>query len=77
MKIWLDNQLPPALAEWMGTTFGIECAPVRDMNLHRSSDLEIFQAAHAAQATIMTKDADFVGLVLQRGTPPILRSRSK
>ena len=77
MTVWIDNQLPPALAVWMRTAFGIERAPVRDMNLHRASDLEIFQAAHAAQATIMTKDADFVGLVLQRDPPPILRSRSK
>lgn len=70
MTLWLDNQLPPALAAWMRTTLSVHCVPVRDLNLHRASDPEIFWAAREAQVVIVTKDADFVGLVDQHGAPP-------
>jgi predicted nuclease of predicted toxin-antitoxin system len=33
VKIWLDNQLPSALAAWMGATLGLECTPIRELNL--------------------------------------------
>ena len=70
MTLWLDNQLPPALAVWMRTTLSVDCVPVRDLNLHRASDPEIFRAARDAHVVVMTKDADFVGLVDQHGSPP-------
>jgi predicted nuclease of predicted toxin-antitoxin system len=38
--------------------------------LQRAADLEIFQAARAAGAVVMTKDADFAALVNQLGSPP-------
>jgi hypothetical protein len=57
VTLWLDNQLPPALAAWMRTTLSVNCVPVRDLNLHRASDPEIFWAARDAQVVIMTKDA--------------------
>lgn len=40
--------------------------------LHRASDLDIFHAARAAGALVMTKDADFAELVwqhLERASP--------
>ena len=70
MTLWLDNQLPPALAAWMRTTLSVDCVPVRDLNLHRASDPEIFRAARDAQVVVMTKDADFAELVDQHGAPP-------
>ena len=70
MTLWLDNQLPPALAPWIRATLLVDCIPIRELNLHRASDSEIFMAARAAQAVVMTKDADFVGLVEQYGAPP-------
>lgn len=70
MTIWLDNQLPPALAAWIRATFSIECLPVRDLNLQRASDSEIFEAARLAKVVVMTKDADFVELLEQHGAPP-------
>ena len=70
MTLWLDNQLPPALAAWMRATLSVECVPVRDLNLHRASDPEIFMAARDAQVIVMTKDADFVVLLDQHGAPP-------
>jgi predicted nuclease of predicted toxin-antitoxin system len=70
VTVWLDNQLPPALAAWVRNTLSIDCVPVRDLNLHRASDPEIFRAARDARAIVMTKDADFVELVEQHGPPP-------
>ena len=54
----------------MRATLAVECVPVRDLNLHRASDPEIFMAARDAQVIVMTKDADFVGLLDQHGAPP-------
>jgi predicted nuclease of predicted toxin-antitoxin system len=70
VTLWLDNQLPPALAAWIAATIAIECLPVRDLNLQRASDPEIFAAARHANVVIMTKDADFVELLEQQGPPP-------
>ena len=70
MTLWLDNQLPPALAAWIRNTRSIDCRPVRDLNLHRATDAEIFSAARAAQAVVVTKDADFIDLLEQHGPPP-------
>ena len=70
MKLWLDAQLPPALAAWISTTFGISTVPVRDLGLTSAKDAEIFQQARDAGAVVMTKDADFVDLVDRLGSPP-------
>jgi predicted nuclease of predicted toxin-antitoxin system len=70
VTLWLDNQLPPALAAWMRATLSLDCVPIRDPNLHRASDHETFMAARDAHVVVMTKDADFVGLVDQHGAPP-------
>jgi predicted nuclease of predicted toxin-antitoxin system len=70
VTLWLDNQLPPALAVWMRATLLIGCLPVRDLNLQRALDPEIFAAARRANVVVMTKDADFVELLEQQGPPP-------
>lgn len=70
MTFWIDNQLPPALVPWIRFTLSVECIAVREINLHQASDLEIFMAARAAQATVITKDADFIDLLDQHGPPP-------
>lgn len=70
MTLWLDNQLPPALAGWICDALGIDCVSVRDLNLQRASDSEIFTAARQANAVVMTKDVDFVELLEQHGPPP-------
>lgn len=59
MTIWLDNQLPAALAPWMRSTLSVECIAIRELNLQRASDVEIFSAARGARAVVFTKDADF------------------
>ena len=70
MKLRLDAQLSPALAEWMTVTFGTDTRSVRDLGLRDADDPEIFQAARADEAVVMTKDSDFVELVERLGSPP-------
>lgn len=70
MKLWVDAQLPPTLANWLSATFGLEAAALRDLSLRDAQDIEIFEAARAENAVIMTKDSDFIDLVCRLGTPP-------
>jgi predicted nuclease of predicted toxin-antitoxin system len=69
MKIWLDEHLSPQLAPWIATTFGIEAAAIRDLGLARASDREVFDVARMAGAIVLTKDADFVGILERLGPP--------
>ena len=70
MRLLLDAQLPPAIAPWIAKTFQVTVQPVRDLGLRDAKDPDIFQAARAANAIVMTKDADFVELVERVGSPP-------
>lgn len=72
MILWLDAQLPPALAVWLRSNFGITAVPLRDIGLRDADDLAIFEAARDAGATIVSKDADFVEIVQRLGPPPQL-----
>ena len=54
----------------MRAAFPIECVPVRDLDLQRASDSDIFAAARDSDVVVMTKDADFVELLEQQGPPP-------
>ena len=70
MKIWVDAQLSPRTARWVAANFPIEAAPLRELGLRDASDEEIFAAARAADAIMLTKDSDFVRLLEQQGSPP-------
>ncbi len=70
MKIWVDAQLPPTLANWLSLAFMVEAAALRDLSLRDARDIEIFEAARAENVVIMTKDSDFIDLVCRLGTPP-------
>ncbi len=70
MRIWIDAQLPPTLANWVSTTFGLEASALRDLSLRDAQDIAIFEAARAENAVIMTKDSDFIDLVCRLGPPP-------
>lgn len=70
MTIWLDAHLSPALAPWLAATFGVAAVPVRDLGLREALDPPIFEAARAANAVVMTKDADFAEMVGRLGAPP-------
>lgn len=70
MTIWVDAQLPPALALWLSRQMGIAAEAVREHGLRDANDRDIFFAAREASAVVMTKDRDFVDLVGRYGPPP-------
>ena len=70
MTIWIDAQLSPTLAPWITERFRIETRAVRDLGLRDAKDRVIYQAAREAGVIVMTKDADFVGLLERLGPPP-------
>ena len=72
MILWIDAQLSPALASWLESNFDISALALRDVGLRDATDREVFLAARARGATIMTKDSDFVHLLEQLGPPPQL-----
>jgi predicted nuclease of predicted toxin-antitoxin system len=68
--IWIDAHLSPAIATWITNEFGITAIALRDLGLRDAEDLEIFEAAKAQGAILITKDSDFVDLVDRLGAPP-------
>jgi predicted nuclease of predicted toxin-antitoxin system len=68
--IWVDAQLPPALAEWLKAQFGVNAFTLDDVGLRNAQDIEIFQRARHADHVVMTKDEDFVDIVTRLGPPP-------
>ncbi len=70
MTIWIDAHLSPSLAKWITEIFGVPAQAVRDLGLREAKDFPIFQAAREADATVLTKDADFPHLLAQHGPPP-------
>jgi predicted nuclease of predicted toxin-antitoxin system len=71
MKIWVDAQLSPALAYWISNNFtDIEATALRDIGLRDAGDNVIFEAARQVGAVVMSKDSDFVDMLIQRGPPP-------
>ena len=71
MKIWIDAQLPPALATWIETVFEISVVKsLKCLGLRDAQDIDIFMAARAEKAIVMTKDSDFIDLVCRLNPPP-------
>lgn len=69
MKIWIDAPLPPAIAQWLSSTYGVEAVALKDLGLGDASDRDIFFSARDAKAVVLTKDRDLVDLVIQLGAP--------
>ena len=70
MKLWIDAQLSPVLAKWISENFAnIEAIAVRDLDLRDAEDQVIFFSARNADATVMTKDSDFLELQKRLGAP--------
>ena len=70
MKIWIDAQLSPAMAQWIYKEFQVDAFALRDLGLREAKDYEIFNSARKQNAIVMTKDIDFIHLREQLGTPP-------
>lgn len=69
MNFWIDAQLPPNLANWLVESFNVNATAIRDLGLRDAEDIEIFNAARSPGTVIVSKDSDFVELVIRLGTP--------
>lgn len=58
----VDAQLPPALARYLSAAFGVDAFHVSDLGLRDARDSEIARVVTERNATIITKDHDFVSL---------------
>jgi len=72
MIYWIDAQLPPQVADWLRWTFKVEAYSLRDLGLRDAEDELIFQQAQQTGIVLISKDSDFVEMVLRWGTPPQL-----
>ena len=70
MKLWIDAQLPPALAEWIVGLFGVEASNLDAVGLRHADDARIFAALRESGNVIVSKDEDFVDMVARLGPPP-------
>lgn len=70
MTIWVDAQLSPRSARWIGANFPVIAQPLQEIGMLHAKDDEIFAAARGAGAVVLTKDSDFVRLLEQHGEPP-------
>lgn len=70
MRIWLDAQLSPKLANWMRATFDVRAFSLRDVDMKGAKDEWIFRRAKQEVDAILTKDEDFLRLVQKHGPPP-------
>ena len=71
-QVWIDAQLPTALARWLRTEHGVDTVHVEELGLLRARDPVIFARARSADRSvvIVTKDDDFPKLLGQHGSPP-------
>ncbi len=67
----IDEQMPRSLARLL-RDLGHEAHHTLDLGLNASSDLQVFEAAIALGAAIITKDSDFIGLRQSSSDPPII-----
>ena len=70
MKIIIDAQLSPNLATWITQNFDIEAYSVKYLGLRDATDEAIFAEARKQNAIVLTKDEDFMNLVMKNGSPP-------
>jgi len=68
-QVWVDAQLPPALARWL-RDLDEKAVHVEDLGLLTAEDSEIFEKARQVNAVVITKDIDFVQMQERRGPPP-------
>lgn len=72
MKFWVDAQLPPLMAEWLVSDFGLDASTLHAIGLRNAPDTVIFQALRQPETVIVSKDEDFVDLITRLSAPPQL-----
>ena len=65
MKLLIDNPLSPELVKKLNEE-SIEAVHVRDVLLHKSPDIEIFEYAKSKDFVIVTADTDFATILFTR-----------
>ncbi len=70
IEIWLDAPISRKLPKWVERQFKVRCRHLLGLGLREAEDDEIFAAAKAACAVLVTKDRDFAALGLRKGPPP-------
>jgi predicted nuclease of predicted toxin-antitoxin system len=72
MIFWLNAQLPPTFAQWLSEMFSVQAVSLSSLGLRDAQDIDIFTAAriNGEGTVIITKDKDFIDLVMRLGTPP-------
>ena len=70
MKVWLDAQLSPVLANWMRATFDLTVFPMRAMGMFKVQRGKTVGRAIKEADIVITKDKDFVALLERLGPPP-------
>lgn len=66
MRLIVDQQLPPVLADWLRQQ-GQQAVHVRDLGLASASDSAIWTEAQRDRAVVISRDEDFVALARRVG----------
>lgn len=70
MKFLVDMQLPMALAAWLRSDYAQSATHFLELGLDQAPDIEVFSSHREPGIVLVTKDEDFVDLVLRLGMPP-------
>ena len=65
MRLIVDQQLPPLLADWFRDQ-GVDAFHVRDLGLTGAADTAIWTEAMRDDAVVVSRDEDFVRLLRDR-----------
>ena len=71
MKLLFDQNLSFRLIDVIAATFS-DSKHVKDFNMVRAPDIDVWSFAQENGFTVVSKDADFMNLALLRGQPPKL-----
>ncbi len=71
-EVWVDAQLPPALAVWLRENYSVRVFSLRELGLRDEDDAVIFNEAKKRGSILISKDCDFVEFVQRLGPPPQL-----
>lgn len=70
--IFLDNQLSPSLADWIGRTLGVRCTHISTLRPKIVTDHALVRATSTKGGIILSKDDDFATILRHRPAPPDL-----
>lgn len=73
LEIWLDTNLSPIIAKWLGDYLNVTVKSSYTLDFHHLDDLTIYRRAKShGNVVLISKDADFPELISRLGTPPKL-----